>query len=175
MKLGYIAKLIMTNIMSIVNAIGTIGAVIAAYASVKTLYPKAKPRLEKTRVSLSIHVPNTRTCSGELLVCNSGPKPCSITDIVLKSDNIDLPKYNLVAVNQRPRPGSMVGDGNTQKLPLIVEPYIQKQVFFRTVEAEGIYSRDKLPATVTLAVSFDCKKEPICKALYREGNTSHYS
>ena len=77
-----------------------------------------------------------------------------------------------MAVNQWP--GDGVGQGDTQKLPLGVEGYASKQIFFKTKEATEKYEGE-LPAQVVLDIGINCASGTITKTLSREGNTHHYN
>lgn len=131
--------------------------------------PKAKPEL-KTVSNIRLVICRGTTCfHGMLLVRNGGSIPFSITNIVVRCKEFNLP-YNLVAVNHWP--GNDVHSEGTQKLPLTVEGNVMKQVFFHTEEISKAYKGDE---NVTLEITFDCKPKVICKTLCREDDTNHYS
>ena len=159
------------NLMNIVVIISAIAAVVAAFASVKALCPKAKPSIEGPNVWLAIHHANTRWNKGYFLAQNTGGKAYTINNVAIHCASIDLQDYNLVDVNQWP--GEGVGKNGAQKLPLSVEANIPKQVFFHTEEIPKKYEGE-LPNSVTLEVHLSCEPKLIVKTLYREDDTNHY-
>ncbi|MBP7050115.1 MAG: toll/interleukin-1 receptor domain-containing protein [Phycisphaerae bacterium] len=122
-------------------------------------------------VSLMVHAPNHRTCSGKFLVSNRGPSVCNIERIELFAEGIPLPECNLVAVGHWP--GRGVNERGTQKLPQSVLVNQPVWVYFRTVEIAEVY-RGELPETVILKVFFDCVKEPACQTLKRVSGDHQY-
>jgi len=176
MKIIYIQQFLRGQLMHIVSIAGTVSAIIAAWASIKHLRPKAKPSMEDPKVTVPLLHPNTHYCSGQFLMRNSGPKVCSITNISLKSI-IPLPKIYTVYINQHPC--DYPGGKGAQILPVPVEGFILKRIFFRTADIEEEHReqarRHGLPNSVILEVTFDCISKPISKTLYREGDTPQYS
>lgn len=166
-----VGQWLMGNLMTFVTTVGAMAAVVAAVASVQALHPRPKPIVENPHVSLAIHHANTRHNSGFFLAKNGGPKPYGITDIAVRCPTINLPDYNLVAVNHWP--GAGVGRDGTQKLPLSVEGYASKQIYFHTEEVARKYE-GKLPDSVTLEIRVACKPMIIVAALHREGDTHKY-
>lgn len=161
----------MADPMNIVAVVGTIAAVIAAAASVKALYPRPRPTIERVDVSLAIHHANTRHNSISFLARNLGPRPYEIIDLSARCDSIDLPKYNLVAVNQWP--GEGVGKNGAQKLPLTVEGFTSKQVFCKTEEVQTKYEGE-LPDSILLELKINTRPHVITKVLSRQDEGHHY-
>jgi len=100
---------------------------------------------------------------------DKGPRPCETIHLAVRCDSIELPEYNLVAVNQRP--GEGVGKNGAQKLPLVVEGYWSRQIFFHTEEVSKRYE-GKLTDSITLEVTLNCKAKTITKTLSREDATN---
>lgn len=175
-NISCIQQFFMEHFMNIVSIARTFAAIIAALASIKALRPKAKPSVEDAKVTLPLFHPNTHYCSGQFLIRNSGPKVCSITHISLKSI-IALPKIYRAYINQHPCDDA--GGKAAQILPVPVEGFTPKQIFFRTAEIESLHreeaKRNGLPNSVILEVGFDCRSKPISKILYREADTPQYS
>jgi hypothetical protein len=165
-KLVY--EFLITNLMQILTAIGMVAAIVAAWASVKVLHPKAKPSLEEFKTLIGLYSQERIIMQGDFLVRNTGPKPCSITGIHLKG-SISFPDINVVSVNAQP---DIYGRGG-HKLPLPIEGHILKRVFLIT-EPGGACPKE-MPESIILEVKFDCMKEPIRKTVNRVGDTNQYS
>jgi len=137
----------------------------------RSLAPDTGPTVTQSHVSLMIHAPNDRTCEGRFLTSNKGSSICNVEDIVLFTEGITLPEYNLAAVGHQP--GRGVNEPGTQKLPLSVLVNQPIWVHFRTVEIAELYRGD-LPEIVTLKVFFDCLQEPVCRTLKRRPGDNQY-
>ena len=64
--------------IEIATYIGAIAAVVAAIASVITLCPKAKPGIQRGRVTLPIKSAHNRHPHGSIVLTNKGRKVCHI-------------------------------------------------------------------------------------------------
>ena len=160
--------------MGILTAVGAIAAIVAAIASVKAVYPRPKPSIDDSRVSFTIHHPHTRRNSGFFLARNAGPRTYEITGLSIRcaEAEIELPDYNLVAVNQWP--GEGVGKNGAQKLPLSIEGHTSKQIFFHTKEARNTY-QGELPHNIIFEVSLNCRPKVITRTLSRKDSPHCYT
>ncbi|MBN2130939.1 MAG: hypothetical protein JW741_15665 [Sedimentisphaerales bacterium] len=126
-----------------------------------------RPTLDEVEVSLNIHAPNTRTCSGSFVFLNPANVPLSIS-IELKS-NVPLPPVNLVSLKGRPLRGKV--DSTVQNQPILV-PIGAHHVYFLTEELATVY-QGTLPGSVELRVRV--VKGVLLRRTLKKDGVHHYS
>lgn len=140
-------------LMDFMIVIGTIAALIAAVASVKALFPKAKPNINDGGEILWPDV--GRGLKGNIIVANNGPKTCTIESIQVKAEGYKIETNYVTA-----------GLG----LPYSIRGHEIETVSFKcTVEPK------KPPKNITIEIKFNCKKKPIPKILNRIDNSYKYT
>ena len=145
-------------LMEFIIIISAIAAIIAAVASVKALFPKAKPNINDGE----IFWPEVgKRLTGNITVANNGPKTCTIESIQMKAVGYNIETYD-----------------PTDKLLRSIRGYEIETVSFKcTVEPTRGSKVDtkKSPKNITIETKFNCKKKPIPKILNRIDNSYKYT
>jgi len=142
--------------MDFVMIAGTIAAIVAAVASVKALFPKAKPRIVRSEVSWPDSASGNRL-EGNIIVANNGPRACTIVGVQAEADGFSI--TTSAATSEYSLPRSLRGHER------------ETLSFSCHIETQG----QSPPETVIVQIEFDCSKKPIAKRLSRHAATLEYS
>lgn len=155
----------LTNLVIIA---GTIAAIVAAVASVRALFPKAKPGIadQKIIINLSDHGPYNAFI-GSFIAVNGGPKLCSLQGVKVSMAGLT---FEVDAIAERMVLEIQELGRRSGELPMSITGYEQKTVSFRGTH--NIRNKEALPQTLNLEVKFNC--ETIRQELTRIGNTCDY-
>jgi hypothetical protein len=147
---------------------GTIAAIVAAVASVKALFPKAKPGIAdpKITINLSDHGPYN-AFTGSFIAVNGGPKLCSLQGVKVSMTGLT---FKVDAIAERMVLEIQELGRRSGELPMSITGYEQKTVSFRGTH--NIRNQEALPRTLNLEVGFNCKT--IRQELARVLNTNEY-
>ena len=153
---------------SFVIIAGTIAAIVAAVASVKALFPKAKPGIadQKITINFSDHGPYN-AFTGSFIAVNDGPKLCSLQCVKVSMAGST---FEVDAIAERMVLEIQELGRRSGELPMSITGYERKTVSFRG--RHTIRNKEALPPTLNLEVEFNC--ETIQKELTRVPNTSEY-
>lgn len=158
--------------IEIATYIGAVAAVVAAIVSVITLCPKAKPGIQRCRVTLPIKNAHAskRYPSGNIVLTNKGRKVCHIEDLKLIWEggiNFEI----LIVSFEKDR----IENKNPRgiELPLPIQPH-QKNctVYFKAKEVAQY--QGELPNELKLEVKFDCSKKTYSETLIKDGDRTVY-
>lgn len=148
--------------MDFIIIISAIAAIIAAVASVKALFPKAKPNINDGEIlwpDLNVE----KNLDGNIIVANNGPKTCTIESIQVRADGYNI-ETNYVTAKL--------------SLPCSIRGHEMEIVSFKCkVEpTRGLKVDPKInPKNITIDIKFNCKKKPIPKILNRVDDSYKYT
>ena len=132
--------------------------------------PSAKPGITKGRVALPIKSAHGRYPHGNILLTNSGERVCYVEDLKLVCQEIEIDfEINIVSYDERRIRGH---DPRGIELPLPVQPYEKRRVYFKAKEVEQYHG--ELPDEVKLKVRFDCSKEFFSETLIKDRERAVY-
>jgi hypothetical protein len=155
----------LTNLVIIT---GTIAAIVAAVASVKALFPKAKPGIANPKITINVSdFGPYNAFVGSFITDNDGPKLCSLQGVKVSATDLTF-EVNAVAERIVLRLAEL-GRGSGE-LPMSVNGYEQKTISFGGTH--NIRNQEALPRTLNLEVGFNCKT--IRQELARVLNTNEY-
>ena len=148
-------------LMDFMIIISAIAAIIAAVASVKALFPKAKPNIKEGEIFWP-HLDVEKMLEGNVIIANNSSKTCKIESIQVRADGYNnIETYDPTAKLRR----SIRGDET-------------ETVSFKcTVETTRGSKADPkiLPKNITIDIKFNCKKKQIPKILNRVDDSYKYT
>lgn len=139
---------------------------------IKRLLPKAQPGITEVQVRIDpCDLHSFRFFKGNFIAVNSGCKRCNLTDVQLQHESLNF-ETNYIIDERRRDLTTQHKVVTGEQLPLPINKNKKKNIFF--TGSHEIETIEGLPQTLSLEVTFDCRKEPLIYSLVRKLNSKKY-
>jgi len=138
----------------------------------KLLQGKAKPNVTDAQIRIDpCDLPPFRFFTGSLVVVNDGHKRCNLTGVQLLHESLNFEISDITDLRQKDLTAPDRGTVGVQ-LPLSIRGNEKKKIFFFGFHQVGTLK--ELPETLSLEVTFNCRREPFLYGMVREPDTKTY-
>lgn len=138
----------------------------------RLLQTKAEPSITYAQINVEpFDLPSFRVFNGSFVAVNSGRKRCNLMWVQVLHESLNFDISNIT--DQRNR-GLTAHDKCKidEQLPLAINGNKTKRILFAGLHKVATY--DELPETLSLKVTFDCRKEPVLLNLIRKLEIKKY-
>jgi hypothetical protein len=149
-----------------------VAAIYIIFKIKKLFRSNAEPDITYAQIKIEpFDLPSFRYIQGCFIAVNSGHQPCKITRVQVLHENLNFEITDIsdeVRDQINPREKGKIGI----QLPLQIKDNKTSQIFF--LGTHKIETFEELPETLSLEVTFDCRKEPLMQSMKRESGKKTY-
>lgn len=116
-------------------------------------------------------LPSFRSFNGSFVAVNRGFKSCNLTNVQILHESLTFKIYYVVEEKNRDlKPKDE--DATRVQLPMAISR--NKEIKILITGSHDVETLKELPQSVSLKVTFDCRKEPLMYSMVRETGTRKY-
>jgi hypothetical protein len=157
---------------TLLTTIWAAAAIACVIFLIRRLLPKANPGITEVQVRIDpCDLHSFRFYKGNCIIVNSGCKGCNLTGVQLLHESLNFETNYVIDESKRDLTGQDEGKIDEQ-LPLPINKNKKKRIFF--TGSHEVETLEKLPQTLSLEVTFDCRKKPLLYSMVRKLNTKKY-